>query len=227
MYLLHKGVVILSETVCKPIEGLYPAGVGPSPGAAGAGITLKVTAKDKDGNILSEECKDGDLYLRNWGLLLCNWLRIAINTSYAESYKPFNISGDTWVLSSQNRFYADPPPQSNHTNGGWGNQARVRVGSSQVAPDVMQYDCLNYINEVIPTAPAISNDGNTIKLVFTAVVPVSNETTFAETALKIRDPMASNGNYLCITRDNFTPVIIPAGGSLTLQYEFWFNAMPV
>jgi hypothetical protein len=182
------------SSVCKPIESGYPEGIGPSPGVAGAGITLTVTVKDKDGNILSEECKDGDLYLKIGACFSATGSGLRLH-SFAESYKPLNLSGDTWVLSGENIFYADLPIDSGYTYGNWQNQARVRVGSSAVAPDVNQFDVLNYITEVIPTAPSLTNAGNTVKLIFTATIPVTNETTFAETALKIRDPMTTNGNY--------------------------------
>lgn len=212
-------------SICKPVDGL----ASPVPGmdGNGAGITLLIEARDADGKIIYEECKDNDLYLKNWGLLLCGMLKEAINNVYADTYKGHNLSGDTFNLYGM--VYADPTiSDTPWAYGSWGNKARVRLGSSSTAATIADYDVLNYIMEVQPTAPVMTNAANVLKLMMTSTAAVENETTFAEVALCIRSPFerSTAPTPFCITRDTFTPVTVPAGGSLTISFEFWFNGMP-
>lgn len=55
--------------------------------------------------------------------------------------------------------------------------------------------------------------------------PFSEETTVAETGIRIGNCLIDTYPFL-ITQNTFTPVTVSTGGSLSLQYELWFNATP-
>jgi hypothetical protein len=190
-------------------------------GGNGSTVVLTVTVRDAEGRIVSEECKDNDLYLLNWGALIAGVLKEAISTSYAQRFKGHNLDGDSYTTGGG--FWGSVS-NTNEDGGGWDNTGRIQFGVSSTPPTIYDYKLGNYTAEVQPNAPVILNDGNVIKIVFTGTLSFENEITLSEVAYKVLEPHARVDCIL--TRDIFTPVTVPAGGSITVQMEFWLNGMP-
>ncbi|RXE56402.1 hypothetical protein ABH15_09975 [Methanoculleus taiwanensis] len=192
-----------------------------SEGGNGSAVHLTVTVRDAEGRIVSEECKDNDLYLLNWGALIAGVLKEAISTSYAQRFKGHDLNGDSYTTGGG--FWGSPD-NSQEDGGGWDNTGRIQFGVSSTPPTIYDFALGNYTAEVQPNAPVILNDGNTIKIVFTGTLSFENSITLSEVAYKVKEPHARV--YCILTRDIFTPVTVPAGGSITVQFEYWLNGMP-
>lgn len=182
-----------------------------------SGITLKVKAFDTEGNITAEECKENDLFLWNWGVFIAQFFKMQFQYSDPTVYQFTDINGTVRNTSATG--------MCGYNSGQWNDTSRVQIGSGTNAPSITDYNLQQFIAEVIPNLPDVVVSGNTLKVVFAATFPFSSETTVAETGIKMGDCLVDGYPFL-ITRDTFTPVTVSAGGSLSLQYELWFNATP-
>lgn len=180
----------------------------------GAGISLKVAVTDKDGNLTAERCKDGDIFLKNWGLLVAGVLKYMFCKSAGGQYI-FQIVNGTTIIS-QNAEYP--------RYGGPCNLGRIALGGSKKAATVYDYCAGSEIIQVVPNVPAIANVGNVIKTIFTGTASFEGDVTLAEVSLYVNNPFG--GGLIAITRDTFDPVTVTAGGTITVQFEIWWNGMP-
>lgn len=182
-----------------------------------SGITLKVRACDAEGNVTAEECKENDLFLWNWGVFIAQIFKMQFQYYDPTVYQFTDIGGTTRNTSATTLY--------GYNSGQWNDTARVQIGSGTNAPSITDYALQQFIAEVIPNLPDVVVSGNTLKVVFAATFPFADATTVAETGIKMGDCLVDGYTFL-ITRDTFTPVTVSAGGSLSLQYELWFNATP-
>ncbi len=183
-----------------------------------SGIGLKIVVKDKDGNITAERCKDDDLFLLNWGLLVAGFLKY----SFARE-----ASGPTYIFHKTNGETATVQPTSYFYNGitHWPNGGRICLGGSSKAPTIHDYRLGSEILQIVPNLPALTNEGNVLKIIFTGTASFAGDANLAEVGLMIENPLLDNAMIL-VTRDTFDPVTVMAGGTITVQFEIWFNGMP-
>ncbi|PKG31107.1 MAG: hypothetical protein CW742_15130 [Methanoregula sp.] len=113
------------------------------------------------------------------------------------------------------------------TGDNWANNGKILLGSSQQAPNIRDINVAVSVTEMTPSVPVISTTGNTIKVITSGTASFASETVIGEASLLLAEPWGTvNTNRIAVTRDTFTPVTVPAGGSITVQFEMWFNAMP-
>lgn len=189
------------------------------------GIKLHISVKDADGAIISETCKNNDLYLWNFAVMITHWIKRWNKISDPTSYQYTDINGTVQTITSGTHVWASHNYDGyNYNIGNWGNTLRAVLGSGSTPPVITDY-CLNQqVAEAVPTSVALVTAGNVIKQLFSATFPMAEETIGAEIGLRMK--MMDNVGTVLITRDIFVPVTIPAGGSLTVQYEFWWNGTP-
>ncbi|MDN7025083.1 hypothetical protein FGU65_09315 [Methanoculleus sp. FWC-SCC1] len=180
-------------------------------------ILLKIKAHDADGNLIHEECKENDLFLWGWGVLIAQMFKVAFQYTDPTVFEYFDINGTVRNTVSSGHYGYNVLP--------WANTARVQVGSGQGAPSISNYQLEQYVAEVIPNIPDVIVSGDIVKVLFSATFAFQSETVCAETGVKMGDVL-NDGVFFLITRDTFTPVTVSAGGSLSLQYELWFNGTP-
>lgn len=194
-------------------------------------LAILVKGFDEDGNVITEEYKKNDLYLWNFGVFLTHWIKRWNNTSDPTTYQYTDITGTVRTISgavysshNMNSYY-DPGSYE----GNWANSLKAIVGSNDTPPMITDYQLYAEVAEALPTAPALITSGSILKQLFSATFPMSSETVCAEIGLKMKSQDRGEGNagyYTLITRDVFAPVTVPAGGSLTVQFEFWWNGTP-
>lgn len=190
----------------------------PSEGGNGAGISLKVTAYDKDGKKTAEVCKDGDLFLKNWAVMIAAILKYGFNYGGQKAYIFTKEDGQTLYLAGGGMYFYVPQSY-------WYNTGRVVLGSSTAAPTVNDCRLGAPLVEITPNLPVLQNSGNVIKVIFTATASFENQVTVSEVGIKVENPILHD-NWMYITRDTFDPVMVAAGGTITVQFEMWFNGMP-
>lgn len=182
-------------------------------GGCGSGIDLRITVRDADGKIVNEQCKEGDLYTLNWVALIAEMFRYGL-TSAVKSYQAFNVSGSQVMLGTF-CYNADQ----------WRGSGRCDLGSSTQTPTIRDFAASVFVKSCTPSAPQLSSSGNTLKVIVPATASFTSETIISEASMVVTRPIPSS-DLLTVTHDTFTPVTVPAGGSLTIQFELWFNAMP-
>ncbi len=185
-----------------------------------SGITLKIRALDKTGTVIYDECKENDLFLWQWGVLWTQFFKIQFAASDPTVFEWRDITGAT-INTSSNQFYG-------YYSSTYGmSKARVRVGRGNTPPIITDYKLEDEIAAVVPNPPTIVTSDNIIKVLFTATFVFQEETICGEVGISVSDYIDPNANKTAlITRDIFTPVTVPAGGALALQYELWFNGTP-
>jgi len=186
----------------------------------GSIIRLIATARDANGQIISTQTKDNDIYLWAWAVLITQMLKIQFAPDAATTYGFTNLSGVS--KTTTNNFFAGV------TQSDYANTWRVQVGSSSKVPAISDYALTAYLMEAQPTQPEIVVAGQILKIVFSTTFQFQTETIVAEIGIRGYNAFTTPNiaeNYL-LTRDTITPVTVPAGGTVTLQHELWFNGTP-
>jgi len=186
-------------------------------------IRLTITAKDAAGNQIAHQVKENDIFLWNWAVLIAQFLKLQFAPMDATTYGYKNTAG-TQLTTTPAYFYG----YRGSPNYDWKSTWRVQIGSGSNAPAISDYSLQTYVKEVQPTIPdiVIPQSGNLLKLVFSSTFTFTAETVCAETAIKASGCLASGvaaAQDFLLTRDTFTPVTVPAGGTITLQHELLFN----
>ena len=190
------------------------------PAGNGSGIDLRVTVRDANGRIVNEQCKEGDLYLLNWMYLMASFFKTGLDGVTGNKYYYATMRNQT-QFSHCGQFYYCLNADA------WANAGKIVLGSSQQPPTIRDFDIAVPVKEITPSVPVISSTGNTIKVIVSGTASFTSETVVGEAGLMIYSPCIQSLSYPnLVTRDIFTPVTVPAGGSITLQFELWFNAMP-
>jgi len=193
-------------------------------GKPGAIVALKITTRNAAGEIIAEEYKKDDIYLWNWAVLLAQILKLQFAPMDTTTYAYKNTAGTakvttaTYLNGRQNRW-------GTSFEGMW----KVQIGSGSNVPAITDYALQTWVKEVQPTIPDLVTLGNVVKIVFSSTFSFTAETICAETAIKATGCLSSTidaASDFIITRDTFTPVTVPAGGTVTLQHELWFNGTP-
>jgi len=194
----------------------------PNPAGNGSGIDLRVTVRDKDGRIVNEQCKEGDLFLYNWVVALMNLIKYGfMGTANNHGYYGIDQSG----LQFSTIGYGYPSVSSGRN---WGGGGRIVLGSGTQAATIRDYCIAIPVATIIPGAPSVSSLGNVLKITITGVATFAADTLISEAGISLAHiHWGNSGNgYSLVTRDTISPVTAPAGGSLTIQFELWFNGMP-
>lgn len=187
-----------------------------------SGITLKIKATDAAGKVFHEECRENDLFLWNWGVFWAQFFKVQFNYTDPTTFAWKDLNGAERVTSAGNLYgWYDASPDIWYGL----NEGRVRVGSGNTAPTISDYALQSEVAAVVPNPPVVVTSGNIIKVLFTATFTFQMEKTCGEVGVSVSD-FLDGSNAMLITRDIYTPVTVPAGGALALQYELWFNGTP-
>ncbi len=191
-------------------------------------VRLIVRTYDAAGRQLTEECKDNDIFLYNWATLIANWIKAAFCASLTGTYPWKNLEGVD-KTTQQGEFSGSCRTGDGAVSADIRDTGFVQVGSDPTPPQISDYKLGTFIAEATPTPPAIYVVGQVIKIVFTTTFAMAQETTIAETGIRmcgcISRDLTAAGKFL-ITRDTFTPATVPANGTVSVQHELWFNGTP-
>lgn len=223
------------------MEALHEAQNSPAAFGGGSGIDLFVTVKDKDGRIVSETCKEGDLYLLNFGVILASMFKYGFCSSAVKPYYLINRQGVQ--IAYTGTIYASHGTGTSSSNSNavtlpvWADYGRIILGSSNKLPSILDYEMGTPVKEFIGLVPTLESEGNTIKVCIAGTTIFDTAVTICEAGLSVMPPWwgapyNGNGarypltNPTLITRDIFEAQTVPAGGSVTIRFELWWNAVP-
>ena len=201
-------------------------------------ITMKldIIAKDAEGKIIKKYCNDGDLFMDNFGYWLAAILKqhatVSGGFAGATEYTSKDTVGASQGLGGSGvstSTYTFHSPLIAHVN----NLVLQNViGTGTTAASHAQYALSGGIlgNEAI-TVPAIAvGQGASLQqilITFGATHVLASGGTVAESTLNIyayKNASPPTLIQIQIARDTFTGIVIPVGGSITINYTLQFNA---
>jgi len=190
----------------------------------GKGSILRLigVVRDKDGNECGRFVKDNDIFLWSFAVIIAQFLKMNFCPSDATQYAFTDITGT--ARTTQSNYFGGYNSYNDYVNGYW----KVQIGGGSDGAAITDHALQAFLQEVQPTLPEIITDGNILKIAFSSTFAFAAETVVSETAIKGNGcilPREGNVSYE-VTRDTFTPQTVPAGGSITLQHELWFNGTP-
>ena len=195
----------------------------------GKGSILRLigVVRDKDGNECGRFVKDNDIFLWNFAVIIAQFLKLNFCPTDPTVYSFTDMAGT--ARTTQSNYFGGYTPQAaasypDYFNGYW----KVQIGGGSDGAAVTDHALQAFLQEVQPTLPEIITDGNILKIAFSSTFAFSAETVVSETAIKGNGAILPAGvsSPYAVTRDTFTAQTVPAGGSITLQHELWFNGTP-
>lgn len=189
----------------------------------GKGSILRIIGivKDAEGNEVSRFTKDNDIFLWNFAVLIAQFLKINFVPTDTTVYSFVSTDGTTRT-TTYNQFAANSGSLSDNINSKW----RVQIGGGATGAAVTDYSLVSGLQEVVPTLPEIIVDGSILKIAFSSTFAFAAQTVVQETSIKANGGIINSDTPYIITRDTFTAQTVPAGGSITIQHELWFNGTP-
>jgi len=198
---------------------------------------LKITVRDKNGRIVAKRKKVGDLFLKNFA----NWLALLLNAQM-ESGKGANYTfkatdGTTFTLNPDNEVAPDYSPDTIYEPGvsaNWKNDLKIMIGTGTTTPTVDDYKLAGTEPNYIAPAPYVQNppivevDGDKLRIKFGLTIEATDfPMDIAESGVAIIVMSRQIDTIvfweILICRDTFTPVTVPSGGSITVEYTWEFN----
>lgn len=174
----------------------------------GFSTLLLVKVYDKDGNLIAERVKEGDLWLKNFGeflkaffdCVMCGTVKDESGNSYYTFY---------WLYGSYD--------------------AKICVGTGTTPPTPDDYKLENQVAEASGSTTQLSVSGNAMNVTFSASFTFDSAQNISESGVKVYAYVhqigGSNAYYkwIYIIRDTFDPVSVPAGGTITITYIIRLN----
>lgn len=190
-----------------------------NPKQKGSILRLIGTVKDAEGRIVSTFTKDNDIYLWSWAVFWADLLKQNFCPMDATVYTYKSVDGVSRTTVAGTIYGQN---NGNTMESTW----KVQIGGGAVAPAITDYVLGSGIQEVTPTLPEIITDGSILKVVFSSTFAFASQTVVSEIAIKANYVIRNDNAPYLLTRDTFTAQTVPAGGSITLQHELWFNGTP-
>jgi len=198
---------------------------------------LKITVRDKDGKVIAKRKKVGDLFLRNFA----NWLALLLNaqmeSGHEGNYTFKDTSGTEITLNPANEVGGGYSPGTILEPGvseNWKANLKIVIGTGTTAPTVDDYKLAGTEPNYIAPAPYVQNpptievDGDKLRIKFGLTIeatdfPMDIGESGVEIVVMSRDIDTVVFWTILICRDTFTPVSVPSGGSITVEYTWEFN----
>jgi len=173
-------------------------------------LALNVTVRDPSGKVIASVYQPHDLITNNFYYLM---LYPFLVSGYPSSWDVVNTAGTsesvcytgctTWLSQSTNILPV------------------LAIGSGTTAPAVTDYELTTLVtNMPTPATPQTYYGSNSIILTVSSTAVLTTATTISEAGYEI--PL-QNGNYVLIAHDTFTGVSVPAGGAITIVYQWTFG----
>jgi hypothetical protein len=173
-------------------------------------LALNVTVRDPSGKVIASVYQPHDLITNNFYYLM---LYPFLLSGYPSSWYVVNTagtsesvcySGCTTTLVQSTNY----PPL-------------LAIGSGTTAPAVTDYKLTTLVTNMPTVAQTQTYYGsNSITLTVSSTAVLTTATTISEAGYEVR---LNDGNYVLIAHDTFTGVSVPAGGAITIAYQWTFG----
>jgi hypothetical protein len=173
-------------------------------------LALNVTVRDPSGKVIASVYQPHDLITNNFYYLM---LYPFLLSGYPSSWDVVNTAG-----TSESVCYSGctttiiqsvlVPPL-------------LAIGSGTTAPAVTDYKLTTLVTNMPTVATTQTYYGsNSITLTVSSTAVLTTATTISEAGYEVK---LNDGNYVLIAHDTFTGVSVPAGGAITIAYQWTFG----
>jgi hypothetical protein len=173
-------------------------------------LALNVTVRDPSGKVIASVYQPHDLITNNFYYLM---LYPFLLSGYPSSWYVVNTagtsesvcySGCTTTITQQTNV----PPL-------------LAIGSGTTAPAVTDYKLTTLVTNMPQVAtPQTYYGTNSITLTVSSTAVLTTATTISEAGYEVK---LNDGNYVLVAHDTFTGVSVPAGGAITIAYQWTFG----
>jgi len=197
---------------------------------SGAVVHLHITARDADGKVIADFDKLGDPLTDQWQAITAAMFKNMCGLSgTSSSTQTFSCKDTTGTARTLGGAASNGSPFFSSALAGVSGSIQVGIGTSTTTATHADYG----LNTAISGAtgyPAISTfatanpSGNIDTVQFSVTITLSSQATVAETAV-FMVVLDSSGTQrtLCINHDNWPGTLIPANGSISMNYAYQWN----
>ena len=171
-------------------------------------LALNVTVRDPSGKVIASVYQPHDLITNNFYYLM---LYPFLVSGYPSSWDVVNTAGTSESVcytGCTTTLAQSVPPL-------------LAIGSGTTAPAVTDYKLTTLVTNMPTVATTQTYYGsNSITLTVSSTAVLTTATTISETGYEVE---LYDGNYVLIAHDTFTGVSVPAGGAITIAYQWTFG----
>lgn len=185
----------------------------------GFSTLLLVKAYDKDGNLIAERVKEGDLWLKNFLFIIYG----VFNPREGSDPSFTTDTGETQTIDVKDY---STPSIFDHL-GDSNNFVKIAIGTGTTTPYVDDYKLESEVARATVSEPQYNIIGNAMNITFSATFTLDTATDISESGVVIgcnRDTTVDVDWWMFVIRDTFDPVSVPAGGTITITYIIRLNA---
>jgi len=172
-------------------------------------LALNVTVRDPSGKVIASVYQPHDLITNNFYYLMLYPLLVS---GYPSSWDVVNTAG-----TSESVCYTSCTTSLQTS----GIPPLLAIGSGTTAPAATDYELTTLVTNMPTVAKTQTYYGsNSITLTVSSTAVLTTATTISEAGYEVE---LGNGNYVLIAHDTFTGVSVPAGGAITVAYQWAFG----
>jgi hypothetical protein len=175
-------------------------------------LALNVTVRDPSGKVIASVYQPHDLITNNFYYLM---LYPFLLSGYPSSWDVVNTAGTSESVcysGCTTYLWGGPSP---------GTPPLLAIGSGTTAPAVTDYKLTTLVTNMPAVATTQTYYGsNSITLTVSSTAVLTTATTISEAGYEVK---LYDGNYVLIAHDTFTGVSVPAGGAITIAYQWTFG----
>jgi hypothetical protein len=175
-------------------------------------LALNVTVRDPSGKVIASVYQPHDLITNNFYYLM---LYPFLQSGYPSSWDVVNTAGTSESVCDGGctTSLIQTPSTS--------NPPLLAIGSGTTAPAVTDYKLTTLVTNMPQVAtPQTYYGTNSITLTVSSTAVLTTATTISEAGYEVK---LNDGNYVLVAHDTFTGVSVPAGGAITLAYQWTFG----
>jgi hypothetical protein len=173
-------------------------------------LALNVTVRDPSGKVIAFVYQPHDLITNNFYYLM---LYPFLVSGYPSSWYVVNTAG-----TSESVCYSGC---TTALVGSSGIPPLLAIGSGTTAPAVTDYKLTTLVTNMPTVATTQTYYGsNSITLTVSSTAVLTTATTISEAGYEVK---LNDGNYVLVAHDTFTGVSVPAGGAITIAYQWTFG----
>jgi hypothetical protein len=173
-------------------------------------LALNVTVRNPSGKVIASVYQPHDLITNNFYYLM---LYPFLLSGYPSSWDVVNTAG-----TSESVCHTGCTTSIIETSG---IPPLLAIGSGTTAPAATDYKLTTLVTNMPTVATTQTYYGsNSITLTVSSTAVLTTATTISEAGYEVK---LNDGNYVLIAHDTFTGVSVPAGGAITIAYQWTFG----
>jgi hypothetical protein len=174
-------------------------------------VVLTITHYDAETGAVTVTQKTGDLLLKNFGILLVNYLRGGVAYDYLQVIDINGFSRTLYAFAN-NQFVALHYEDS-----------RIAIGTGSGSPTPGDYKLASKVATMDIGSHTLLKSGTAMNLTVSAVFSITASYNITECGIEVKVESGGSQYWVLITRDSFPAIEVSPGDVLTVTYTFKMN----